>query len=175
MLDLRPLRSASFRRLTASLWINEAGNAIGEVALALLVYDRTGNPLAPAALFLTLRVLPATLAPLLTTYVEAMRPRLVLATIYVLEAALFAGVAAVTHHFSLPIVLALVAIDGVLAIASATLMRTAITNNLMASDLLREGNGLVNVGTMVAFAAAPATAGAVIASDGVSMALVLDA
>src|ERR1700743_400219 len=96
MVDLRPLRSASFRHLASALWINEIGNAIGEVALAVLVYERTGSP-------------PALLAPLLTTYTEVLRPRIVLTVMYVLEAGLFAAIATVTHHFSLPLVLALVA------------------------------------------------------------------
>ncbi len=167
--------SASFRHLVAALWVNETGNAIGEVALALLVYDRTGSALASAALFLALRVLPALAAPLLATYAEALPPRIVLPTMYMLEAGLFASVAAISHHFSLPLVLALVAIDGVLAISSAALNRSAITNNLLAVGLLREGNGLVNLGTMVAFAAGPLAAGLVIASHGVSTALLVDA
>src|ERR1700761_418718 len=101
MLDLRPLRSASFRHLTTALWVNELGNAIGEVALALLVYDRTRSPLASASLFLVLRFLPALLAPALSAYAEALRPRMVLTVIYLLEAGLFAAIAGVSHHFGL--------------------------------------------------------------------------
>ncbi len=175
MFDVRPLRSVSFRHLVAGLWINETGNALGEVALALLVYDRTGSALASAALFLALRFLPAVAAPVLATYAEALPPRIVLPTIYIAEAGLFAAMAAISHHFSLPLVLALVAIDGVLAISSAALNRTAITNNLLAAGLLREGNGLANLGTMVAFATGPLVAGLVIASHGVSTALLIDA
>ena len=98
------------------------------MALAILVYDRTGSPLASATLFLALRFLPALLAPLLTAYAEPLNPRFVLTVIYVLEAFLFAVIAAVAHHFSLPLVLALVAVDGVLAIVASTLMRSATTN-----------------------------------------------
>src|SRR5579862_1657866 len=116
MLDLRPLRSASFRHLAIALWVNEFGNSIGEVALALLVYDRTGSPLASASLFLVLRFVPALLAPLLAVHVEALPPRLVLAVIYVVEACLFGGIALLAHHFTLSLVLVLVAIDGGLAI-----------------------------------------------------------
>jgi hypothetical protein len=175
MVDLRPLRSASFRHLASALWINEIGNAIGEVALAVLVYDRTGSPLASATLFLVLRFLPALLAPLLTTYIEVLRPRIVLTVMYVLEAGLFAAIATVTHHFSLPLVLALVAADGLLAIVAATLTRSAITNNLVAGGLLREGNGYVNLGTMFAFAGGPVVAGAIIAARGAGTALMVDA
>src|ERR1700735_4836026 len=99
MLDLRPLRSAGFRRLALGYWVNEFGNWIGEIALTILVYDRTRSPLGTAALFLALRFLPALLAPLLTTRVETLRPRDVLTVLYVLEAVLFACIAVVTRHF----------------------------------------------------------------------------
>jgi MFS family permease len=175
MLDLRPLHSASFRHLTTALWVNETGNAIGEVALALLVYDRTGSPLASATLFLVLRFLPALLAPVLTTYIEVGKPRIVLTVMYVMEGCLFGAIATVAHHFSLPLVLALVAADGLLAIVASTLTRSAITNNLVAAGLLREGNGFANLGTMFAFAAGPVIAGAIVAWRGASDALLVDA
>jgi predicted MFS family arabinose efflux permease len=175
MLDLRPLRSGGFRHLASAVWINELGNSIGEVALTLLVYDRTGSALASASLFLALRFLPAALAPLLAAYVEAMRPRIVLTVLYLAEACLFAGIAAVAHRFSLPLVLAIVSVDGILAIVAATLTRSATANNLVAAGLLREGNGLVNIGTMIAFASGPIVAGVVVAWRGASVALFVDA
>lgn len=175
MLDLRPLRSAAFRHLAAALWVNETGNAVGEVALSLLVYDRTGSPLATATLFVSLRCLPALLAPLLTTYAEALNPRAVLSCMYVVEAGLFVGIAALARHFSLPLVLAAVVADGAFAIVATTLNRSAITNNLMTPGLLRQGNGLVNLGTMVAFAVGPVIAGSVVAWSGARTALLLDA
>jgi transmembrane secretion effector len=175
MVDLRPLSNAGFRHLAAALSINEFGNAIGEVALALLVFDRTGSAIASATLFLALRFFPALFAPLLTTYVEVLHPRVVLTVLYIAEAALFAAIASVAHRFSLPLVLALVTVDGVLAIVATTLNRSAITNNLVGVGLLREGNGLVNLGAMVAFAAGPVVAGALVAWHGASVALTVDA
>ncbi len=175
MVDLRALRNAGFRHLAAALSINEFGNAIGEVALALLVYDRTGSAIASATLFLALRFFPALLAPLLTTYVEVLHPRVVLTVLYIAEAALFAAIASVAHRFSLALVLALVTLDGVLAIVATTLNRSAITNNLVGVGLLREGNGIVNLGAMIAFAAGPVVAGALVAWHGASLALLVDA
>ncbi len=175
MLDTRPLRSATFRHLASTAWVNEAGNAIGEVALAVLVYDRTGSPLASSLLFLALRVLPAVLAPLLTAYVAAINPRRVLTCVYLLEACLFAAIAAVARNFSLPLVLGLVAVDGVLAILASTLTRGAIANYLVVRGQLREGNGVINLGTMVAFAAAPVVSGAIIDWRGAGTALMVDA
>lgn len=170
-----PLSSGSFRHLVTAFWINDLGDAIGEVALAILVYDRTGSPLASASLFLALRFLPAAVSPMLTAYAEGLSPRIVLTTLYVLEGCVFAGIATLTHHFSLPLVLVLVAIDGGLAIVAGALGRSAITNNLMAAGLLREGNGIANMGSMVAFASGPVIGGAIVAGRGAGTALYVDA
>src|ERR1700684_3256584 len=107
MFDLRPLRSAAFRHLAGAYWVNEFGTWIGEIALTLLVYDRTHSPLVTAGLFLTLRFLPALVAPFLTTRLEALTPRVVLSTLYVGEAVLFAAIAVISRHFSLPAILVL--------------------------------------------------------------------
>lgn len=165
MLDLRPLRSPGFRHLAAACWANEFGNWIGEIALALLVWDRTHSPLATATLFVSLRFLPALLAPLLTTKIESLSPRFVLSTMFLFEAALFAAIAQVaTHRFSLVVVLVLVACDGVLAITATALTRTTLATGLIRDGLLREGNALINLGVMFAVAGAPVIAGVVAAS-----------
>ena len=56
------LRTASPARLPAAgvgaYTVNELGNWVGEIALAVLVYDQTGSPLATAALFLGMVFLP---------------------------------------------------------------------------------------------------------------------
>lgn len=175
MLELRPLNSATFRHLAAALWVNEFGNWVGEIALAILVYDRTQSPLATATLFLSLRFLPALLAPILTTRVETMRPRVVLPVIYLVEAVLFAGIALVTRHFSLPVVLVLASLDGLLAITSTALTRGATATHLIGSGMLREGNGLLNLGAMISTAGAPAVAGVLVAWRGPATALFVDA
>jgi hypothetical protein len=175
MLDLRPLRTPGFRHLAAACWVNEFGNWIGEIGLAVLVYNRTHSALATATLFVSLRFLPALLAPLLTTKVEALSPRIVLSILFLLEAMLFAGIAVVaTHRFSLPVVLALVGVDGVFAITATALIRTTLATALIRDGLLREGNALINVGVMIAVAGAPAIAGIVAASHGAVDALWID-
>lgn len=177
MLDLRPLRSTGFRHIAAACWVNEFGNWIGEIALALLVYDRTHSALATATLFVSLRFLPALLAPLLTTKVESLSPRFVLSTTFLFEAALFIGIAQVaTHRFSLVVVLVLVACDGVLAITATALTRTTLATGLIRDGLLREGNALINLGAMAAVAGAPIIAGVVAAGpNGAVHALRIDA
>ena len=156
-------------------WVNEFGTWIGEVALALLVYNRTHSPLATAGLFLTLRFLPALLAPLLTTRLEALPPRVVLSTLYVLEAVLFAAIAVITRHFSLPAILVLAALDGALAVTAKALTRGASASGLIKQGLLREGNGIMNLGAMVSTASSPLIAGGLVAWKGAESALLVDA
>lgn len=176
MLDLRPLRSPGFRHLALTAWVNELGNWVGEVALAILVFNRTGSPLATAAMFLALRFLPSLLAPALTARVEPLAPRYVLAVLFLLEAAIYLAVAAATaRRFSLPLVLCLVAADGLLAITATALTRTALATGLTHDGLLREGNALINVGAMVVIAGGPALAGVLSATNGTGTALRFDA
>jgi hypothetical protein len=175
MLDLRPLRSSTFRHLAAGYWVNELGNWIGEIALAILVFDRTRSPLATATLFLALRFLPALLAPLLTVRVEAVPPRVALPCLYLLEGAFFGGLAILAHHFSLPAILGVSALDGMLAITAKALTRGISATWLINRELLREGNAILNLGAMVSMAAGPALSGAAVAWKGAGTALVADA
>jgi MFS family permease len=174
MLDLRPLRSASFRHLAAAGWVNEFGNWVGEIALAILVFNRTGSPLATAGLFLAMRFAPALLAPLLAVRVETLQPRFVLSTLYAAEAALLSCIVVVARHFSLPLLLILTACDGVLAIASTALSRSTLATGLDELGLLREGNALLNFGGMIVVAGGPAVSGVLVASRGPAMALEID-
>ena len=175
MLDLRPIHSPAFRHLAAACWVNEFGNWIGEIALAILVWDRTGSPLDTAALFLSLRFLPAVLAPVLTTKIEVFPARVVIGALYALEAALFAALSMMVARFTLAPVLVLAGCDGVLAITATALVRSALATELSRESLLREGNALVNLGTMIAIARAPLAAGVIVATDGAATALWVDA
>jgi MFS family permease len=175
VLDTTPLRSQTFRHLAAAFTVNELGNWIGDVALAILVYSRTQSPLWTATLFLSLRFLPALIAPLLTTRVETFPARRILPALHFAEAAIFAALAVLSHHFVLPLVLALSALDGMLAIAAKALTRSATAAGLLANGLLREGNAILNLGFSMGGAIGPVIAGAVVATSGPGAALWLDA
>jgi MFS family permease len=175
MLDLRPLRLAAFRHLALGYWVNEFGTWIGEIALTVLVYDRTRSPLGTAALFLALRFAPALFAPFLTAFVETRAPRVVLMFTYAAEAALFAGIAVIAGNFSMPAILVLSILDGILAITAKALTRSATAAGLREQHLLREGNGILNLGLMSSQACAPMIAGALVAWKGPRAALIVDA
>jgi MFS family permease len=173
---LAPLRVAGFRVLAGGYSINELGNWLGDIALAVLVFERTGSPLATALLFIGTRFAPALLAPAVVARVEAFRPRVSLALLYGCDAAVFAILALLAaHHFSLALIVGLGAVDGTLALAARALTRSTSAALLAPSGLLRRGNALFNIGFTAAGALGPAIAGLVVAEAGVSAALWADA
>ncbi|MDX6658390.1 MAG: hypothetical protein QOH62_3183 [Solirubrobacteraceae bacterium] len=169
------LRVPGFARLAGSYTVNELGDNIGVVALAILVLDRTGYVMAPVALFLSARLLPALLAPVLTARLDRVALRRVLPPLYLGEAAAFALLAVTTRHFWLPAVLVLALVDGVIAVTARGLTRGAVATLLIPAGMLREGNATINVGFAVASAAGPALGGLIVAAWGPGVALIVDA
>ena len=172
---LAPLRNLAFRRLLLSYTVNELGDSVGVVALAVLVYDRTQDPLATTLLFLFARFVPAFVSPVLTAHLDRRSLRMVLGVLYLAEAAVFVALAAVSDSFWLPAVLALALLDGTLALTGRGLTRGAIASVLESDDLLREGNALINIGFAAASVAGAALGGVLVAATGVGTALLVDA
>src|SRR3954454_24351368 len=170
-----PLRVAAFRRLLGGYMVNELGNWLGDVALAVLVYDRTGSPLATAGLFVGTRFLPALVAPALATRLEGVPSRRLLPVLYVLEGLLFGGLAVVAVHFSLAAAVALAALDGAVAITAKALTRAATATALTPRGMLRSGNALLNMGFAGLGAIGPVIAGAIVALASPAAALAVDA
>jgi MFS family permease len=173
---LAPLRVPGFKVLAVGYSINELGNWLGDIALAILVFDHTHSALATALLFVGTRFVPALLAPLVVTRVETLRPRLSLPLLYGADAVVFAVLALLAAgNFSLAIVVALGAIDGTVAMAARALTRSTSGALLEPEGLLRRGNALFNLGFTVAGAVGPAIGGVLTATAGVSTALIADA
>jgi len=172
---LRPLALPLFRRLTFVRFVDELGDWLGEIALAVVVFDRTGSPMATAALFLALQFVPAFASPPLVARLESLPTRGVLAALNLLQAAAFAGLALLVPHFSLGPVIALGALASGLAIAGRALTRAAAVAAAEPHGLLREGNAVLNVGFTVGAAAGPAVAGVIVATAGAQTALFADA
>jgi MFS family permease len=170
-----PLRRPAFRRLAVTYAINELGDWMGIVALAVLVFDQTDSALATAGLFLGTRFVPALLAPVLVARIERPAPRFTLPVIYAGEAAAFGGLALLAGSFSLAAVIALAALDGTLALTGRSLTRAVVAALLEPSGELRAGNATLNVAFTGGAALGPAIAGLVVAHFGVQTALLLDA
>jgi MFS family permease len=172
---LHPLRLPLFRRLALARFVDELGDWLGEITLAVLVFDRTGSPMATAALFLALQFVPAIVTPPLVARLEALRTRISLTVLNVVQAGVFAALALVAADFALPPVIALAAAAGSLAVAGRALSRAAAAAALEPYGLLREGNALLNIGFTAGAAAGPAVAGLVVAGIGPRPALLADA
>ena len=122
---LRPLRLPGFANLSFAYLVNELGNWLGEIALAVLVFDQTNSPMATAALFFGMHFTPALLGPPLVSWLEALPVRASLPLLYAAEALAFGVLALFADDFLLVAVLVLAAIDGSLASASRALTRAA--------------------------------------------------
>jgi predicted MFS family arabinose efflux permease len=171
-----PLGVRPFGRLLTTYTVNEIGDAVGVVALAVLVYDRTEAVAPTAAIFLAAKFLPALIAPLLTARVDQLPLRQILPILYVLEAAAFAALGAIADSdFVLGLVLGLAVVDGTLAITGRGLTRGAVAAVLQPAGLLREGNAMMNIGFAVASVGGAALAGLLIGTFGLATALYVDA
>jgi MFS family permease len=170
-----PLRRPAFRRLAASFTLNELGDWLGIVALAVLVFDQTDSAFATTGLFLGTRFLPALLSPALVTRVERTPPRFALTAIYCCEAAAFATLALLVDNFSLALVIAVATLDGTLALAGRSLTRAVTSVMLEPTGELRSGNAILNIGFTAGAAVGPALGGLIVAGLGLQTALLLDA
>jgi MFS family permease len=172
---LGPLRLPGFRALVGTYVVNELGNWLGEIALAILVFDRTGSPVATAALFLAMQFLPAFLAPVLVSRLEALPANRSLPLLYGLEALAFTVLALLAQEFIFVAVIVLAAIDGALAASARALTRASVGAILTSPGMLREGNAVLNFGFTICAAFGPLFGGLVVAGASVEAALWADA
>ena len=170
-----PLRISPFPRLLGSYFANELGDTIGAIALAILVFDETNDPLATTALLMAARFLPAFASPALVARLDQLAVGRTLAVLYAVEALCFAALAALAEDFALLPVLVLALLDGTLALTGRGLTRGAIAAVLGTDNELRAGNALVNVAFSVATILGAVAAGVLIAESDVRTALLIDA
>lgn len=174
--DASPLSVRGFPRLAISYAVNELGDNLGVVALAILVLEETDSALATAALFLAARFVPAFLAPWLTARLDRRPVNRSLPALYGLEAAVFGALALVAAGDAwLPAILVLAAVDGTLALTGRGISRGAVAALLIPHGALRRGNALINVAFAVTSALGPILGAVLVSTAGASAALALDA
>jgi len=170
------LRIPVYRRLLAAYALNELAFMVGTVALALLVYRRTGSALGATAFFLASQFVPALISPMTVARLDQVSVRAVLPVLHWVEAAIFVVLAWVaSDHFSVVAVLALAFLDGVLALTARALTRAATVSVTSAAGLLREGNAVSNAAFSVCFMFGPGLGGALVAAGSTSVALLVNA
>jgi MFS family permease len=173
---LAPLRLRPLRRLIGAYSINAFGDWMGEIALSLLVLHMTGSVIAVTAVWVLGRFVPALLAPLVLERLGRAPARLMLPSLYAVEAALF-SIQAVAAGASagLTIVLAIAFADGIIALSARSLTRAAVVVDACPAGLLRESNALLGTAFMATLALGPVAGGAIVGLAGVPAALALDA
>jgi MFS family permease len=166
------LRLPAFRHLLAAYALNQLAWSMASVSLAFLVYHQTGSAAGATAFFLCSQFVPGLLSPSLVARLDQRAVRWVLASLYALEAVAYAALALVASNFSLGLLLAIVLVDGVLAVTARALTRAATVAVTSPAGLLREGNALFNATFSICFLVGPALGGAIVVVGGPSAALV---
>jgi MFS family permease len=167
----RVLKLPAYRRLLAAYTLNELAWGIGSLALAVLVYNRTGSAVAAAGYFLCAMFGPALVSPAVVARLDQRSSRPVLVALYALEAVLFGLLAWVAGRFALAPVLVLSLLDGVLAVTARALARTATVSVTSAAGLLREANAVTNASFSICYMVGPALGGLAVALGSATTAL----
>lgn len=168
------LKLPAYRRLLVAYTLNELAWPIGTVALAVLIYRRTGSAMGATAYFLAAQFVPALVSPLLVGRVDRLAARGVLPVLYAAEAVAFLLLGMLASPFSLVPVLLLTIADGVLALTARAISRATTVAITSPAGLLREGNALANATFSVCFLLGPAIGGVVVANGGTALALYLN-
>ena len=173
--DTKPFKRGAFRRLWSAEVVNIVGDWVGDIALAILVFDQTGSALATALLFIAMKFLPALAAPAFSARAEALPAKWSLPLIYFVEAGLFVVLAVLADNFFLPAIALIAFLDGTLAMSGRTLIRFSTASILKPHGELRSGNSLLNLAFTWGSVFAPLIAGVLVALIGARDALLIDA
>ena len=171
MTATRALRSAGARRLATAYTLAELCDSIVSVALALLVLDKTGSAFWTAAYFMVAKALPALVAPAITAALD----RRAVVRVDWLYAGQAAAVAAICVFPEPAAALPFAALAGTCALPARSLTRAQIARRLMAVDLLREGNAVLNIAFAAAATVGAAAGGGLVALAGTRATLIVGA
>lgn len=165
------LKLPAYRRLLVAYGLTMLAWEIVSLALAVLVYRRTGSAIGSAGFFLCSQFAPAFLAPPVVARVDRRAAGRVLPALLVLEAALLGLLSWLIGRVGVGWVLALVLVDGVIALAVRAVARAATVAVTSPVGLLREGNALLNTVFTVSFVIGPLLGGVIVGLGSVRAAL----
>jgi len=154
------LRLPGLPRLAGALTLSELGETLASIALAVVVFGRSGSVLATGAFFVAARLGPALMSQPLAAFIDRNAGRRGLAICFLVEAVFFAVLAA-----PLPVAVLVVVplITGTLAVCCRTVTRAEAAVRLTRADSLRRGNSLLNLGFAIAGTIGAAAGGALAA------------
>jgi MFS family permease len=165
----------TFRRLALGYTLNELGDWLATVTLAILVYDTTSSALATTALFLAAKFLPSLVVPVLAARAEKAAVSRCLLAFYLVEAVLFGLLVLAADDPWVPLICVLAFFDGTIAATGRAISRAATVAVLEPAGRLREGNAALNLGFSAMSIAGPALAGFLVAGTSVQVVLALTA
>jgi Major Facilitator Superfamily len=169
------LRVPEFRALLVSYAVNRAGDVLGALALAVVVFSVTGSALTTAVLFLATQFLPGLTGPWLVSRIDRIAPGRLLPLLYSAECVLFIALALLVARAGVVVIIAVAFADAVLAFIARTITRSATASTLAPHDLIPEGKAAFNVALAAAMIAGPIAAGLVVGLASATAALVIDA
>src|SRR4051794_7689942 len=170
-----PLRLRPFRRLVTAYGVNALGNWLGEIALAVLVLQRTGSVAIVAGAWVAGQFAPAFAVPALVTRLERAPSEYALPALLAFEALTFALLAATADRLPIALVLVLLACDGAAGLAARAVIKASIVNVTTPAGLSREGNTILIGVFSACMAVGPVVAGVLVAAFSPQMALLGDA
>jgi MFS family permease len=141
------MRMPFLKRLGGALTLAELGETLASVALAVVVFGRSGSVLATGAFFVAARLGPAFMSQPLAAFIDRHAGSRGLSLCYVAEAALFTLIA-----LPLPVWVLVVVplVTGTLAVCCRSVTRAEATVRLKRGDRLRDGNSALNIGFAIA-------------------------
>ena len=166
------LKLPPYRRLLLAYGLTEIAWTVVSLALAVLVYRRTGSALGAAAFFICAQFVPAFFSPAIVARLDRRATFRVLPALYVLEALLFGLLAWLVGRIGVAWILVLALLDGVIALVVRSLARAATVAVTSPAGLLREGNALSNLVFSVCLVGGPALGGLIASAGSVRVALI---
>lgn len=145
--SLRALRLPGLPRLAGALTLAELGETLAAIALAVVIFGRSGSVMATGAFFVAARLGPAFASQPLNAFLDRVAGRRGLAFCYLLEAALFVVLAA---PLPVPVLVVVPLLTGTLAVCCRGIARAEAAVRLARAGSLRAGNGALNIGFAVA-------------------------
>ncbi|MDF2435536.1 MAG: hypothetical protein JWP44_5169 [Mucilaginibacter sp.] len=169
------LRLGIFRRLLVAFALNALALQLAAVALTVAVYRHTHSAAGAAALFLCAQVIPGVIAPPIVARVARLPTRGVLPALYALEAVVSLALAWSVTHLAVGPILVLTLIDGAAAVTVSAIVFASSARATAPAGFLREANALLNTAFMVCLMVGPGIGGAIVAANGASTVLLLNA
>jgi predicted MFS family arabinose efflux permease len=158
--SVRALRLPGLPRLAGALTLAELGETLAAIALAVVVFGRSGSVLATGAFFVAARLGPAFASQPLSALIDRVAGRRGLAFCFVAEAILFALLAL---PLPVPVLILVPLATGTVAVCCRSVTRAEAAVRLTRAGRLRDGNSGLNIGFAIAGTAGAAAGGALAA------------